>query len=87
VPLSSDRQRVYWRANLRLLAGCLVVWFCVSFLGGILLVDVLNRWHVGGVPLGFWIAQQGSIYVFLLLVVFYGWRMRRLDRRFGLDEE
>ena len=51
--------------------GCLAVWFCVSFGAGILLVDVLNRWHIGGAPLGFWIAQQGSIYLFLLLVVCY----------------
>jgi putative solute:sodium symporter small subunit len=86
VPLTRDQQDAYWRANLRLLGGCLAVWFCTSFGGGILLVDVLNRWHFGGAPLGFWIAQQGSIYLFLLLVVFYGWRMRRLDARFGFDE-
>jgi putative solute:sodium symporter small subunit len=86
VPLTRDQQDAYWRANLRLLGCCLAVWFCVSFGGGILLVDVLNRWHFGGAPLGFWIAQQGSIYLFLLLVVFYGWRMRRLDARFGFDE-
>jgi putative solute:sodium symporter small subunit len=80
-------QHAYWRATLRLVTFCLTVWFLVSFVCGILLVDVLNRFHFGGFPLGFWIAQQGSIYVFLLLIVFYVWRMRRIDRDHGVDEE
>ncbi len=69
------------------MAFCLVVWFFVSFVCGILLVDELNRFTIGGFPLGFWIAQQGSIYVFLLLIVFYVWRMRRIDRDHGVDED
>ena len=75
----------YWRENLRLVAGCLVVWFCVSFGCGLLLVDVLNEITFGGFRLGFWFAQQGSIYAFLPLIFFYAWRVTRLDRKHGLD--
>ena len=76
----------YWRANLRLVVGCLVVWFVVSFGFGILLVDELNQIPLGGFRLGFWFAQQGSIYVFLVLIFFYAWRMTRLDRQHGVEE-
>ncbi|MEM7432403.1 MAG: DUF4212 domain-containing protein [Pseudomonadota bacterium] len=84
---SSDNQLAYWRANLRLVAGCLVVWFVVSYGFGILLVDQLNQIRVGGFKLGFWFAQQGSIYIFVALIFFYAWRMRKLDRRFNVDED
>jgi len=77
----------YWRANLRLVAGCLGVWFTVSFGFGVLLVDWLNSIHLGGFKLGFWFAQQGSIYVFLGLIVFYVIRMSRLDREHGVHED
>jgi putative solute:sodium symporter small subunit len=76
----------YWRENLRLVAGCLVVWFVVSFGFGVLGVDVLDRIQVGGFKLGFWFAQQGSIYVFLVLIVFYTWRMGKIDRRHDVHE-
>ena len=71
----------FWQAHLRLLVGCLVVWFLVSFGCGILFVDLLNQYSVGNVPLGFWFAQQGAIYGFLLLIVFYTWRVSKLERR------
>jgi len=71
----------FWQAHLRLLGGCLVAWFLVSFGCGILLVDVLNAYTIGNVPLGFWFAQQGAIYGFLLLIVFYTWRVSKLERR------
>ena len=77
----------YWRANVRLLLKLLVVWFVVSYLCGILLVDVLNAFSIGGYPLGYFFAQQGSIYVFLFLIFFYAWRMNRLDRQHGVDEQ
>ena len=80
------KSRSYWQENLRLVAGCLAVWFVVSFGFGILLVDELNRFPLGGFRLGFWFAQQGSIYVFLGLIFFYAWRMGRLDRKHGVDE-
>jgi putative solute:sodium symporter small subunit len=81
--------RAYWKANLRLLWKLLVVWFSVSFGLGILFVDVLNRVRIPGTgfPLGFWFAQQGSIYVFVVLVFVYVWRMNRLDAEFGVAED
>ena len=81
------KEPTYWQENLRLVAGCLAVWFAVSFGCGILLVDVLDRIPLGGFRLGFWFAQQGSIYVFLVLIFFYAWRMARLDRKHGVEEE
>ena len=79
--------KAYWRENLRLVAGCLVVWFVVSFGFGVLGVDLLDRVQIGGFRLGFWFAQQGSIYVFLLLIVFYTWRMGKIDRRHDVHEQ
>jgi len=80
-------KNAYWKANLRLVGLCLTIWFIVSFLFGIILVDELNAFSLGGYPLGFWFATQGSIYVFVVLIFFYAWRMNRLDRRFGLQED
>ncbi len=77
----------YWRANLRLMAFCLAIWFIVSFVCGILLVDVLNQYRLGGYKLGFWFAQQGSIYTFVVLIFFYAWRMNAIDRKFDVHEE
>jgi putative solute:sodium symporter small subunit len=77
--------RSYWRSNLRLMAGLLVVWFSVPFCLGIFFVEPMNQFHLAGFPLGFWFAQQGSIYVFIVLVLIYALRMRRLDRKHGVD--
>ena len=77
----------YWRANVRLIIGCLIVWALVSFGFGILLRPLLSGIDVGGTDLGFWFAQQGSILVFLVLIFFYAWRMNKLDRQYGVDEE
>ncbi len=77
----------YWKANLRLMAICLIIWFTVSYGFGILLVDVLDRFQIFGYPLGFWFAQQGSIYTFLALIFFYAWRMNKLDREHDFHEE
>ena len=77
----------YWKANLRLLIGCLIIWFVVSYGFGIILVDALNNIRVGGVGLGFWFAQQGSIYTFLVLIFFYAWRMNKLDREHDVHED
>ncbi len=75
----------YWRANLRLLGQLMLVWFFVSFGLGILLVEPLNSFRIGGFPLGFWFAQQGSIFVFIVLVWVYARRMDRLDREHDVD--
>ena len=82
----SDDRRAYWRANLRLIGVLLTIWAIVSLGFGVLLVEPLNRFHIGQLPLGFWFGQQGSIYVFVVLIFVYAWRMDRLDRRFGVDE-
>ncbi len=78
--------RAYWRANLRLMAGLLAIWFFVSFGCGILWVEPLNAIRIGGFQLGFWFAQQGSIYVFVVLIFIYVWRMNKLDRKYDVDE-
>ncbi len=80
-------KRSYWQANLRLVGICLALWFTVSFGSGILGLDWLNRFEVAGFQLGFWFAQQGSIYVFVALIFFYAWRMSRLDAAYGVDED
>ena len=82
-----DKRQAYWRANLRLVATCRSIWFIVSFGCGILLVEQLNTIRIGGFQLGFWFAQQGAIYVFVLLIFFYAWRMNRIDREFDVHED
>ncbi len=77
----------YWQANMRLIAFCLAIWFVVSFLFGIIMVDVLNSISIGGYKLGFWFANQGSIYVFVVLIFFYANRMSKLDREHGVHED
>ncbi len=77
----------YWKANLRIVGVCLVIWFIVSFLFGIVLVEPLNAFRIGGYKLGFWFAQQGSIYVFVILIFYYAWRMGKLDREHGVQED
>lgn len=76
----------YWKANIRLVIGCLVVWFMVSFGFGILLAEPLNSIRLGGYKLGFWFAQQGSIYTFVALIFFYAYRMNVLDKKFNVHE-
>jgi putative solute:sodium symporter small subunit len=83
----SPQRRAYWRANLRLIAILLGTWAIVSYGAGILLIEHLNKVRLGQVPLGFWFAQQGSIYIFVILIFIYAWRMDRLDRKYGMSEE
>jgi len=77
----------YWRENLRLVAGCIFVWFLVSYGFGILLAKPLNAIQIGGYELGFWFAQQGSIYTFVALIFFYAARMNTLDRKYNVHED
>ncbi len=77
----------YWKKNLRLLGILLVFWFLVSYGFGILFADQLNQFQIGGYKLGFWFAQQGSIYVFVVLIFIYVNRMNKLDREYDVHEE
>ena len=77
----------YWKANLKLVALCLSIWFVVSYLFGIILVDQLNAISIGGYDLGFWFAQQGSMYIFVGLIFFYASRMNKLDRKHDVHED
>lgn len=83
----NSSNNAYWSANMRIIAVSLIIWALVSFGFGILLRPLLSGIAVGGTDLGFWFAQQGSILVFLAIIFFYAWRMNRLDREHGVDEE
>jgi putative solute:sodium symporter small subunit len=87
-PAVAQRHAEYWRRNVRYMGGLLTVWFVVSYVFGILLVDQLNAIRIPGTgfPLGFWFAQQGSIYVFVVLIFVYVRLMNRLDREFDVEE-
>jgi putative solute:sodium symporter small subunit len=77
----------YWNATLKLIASVLAVWFFVSFGCGILFAEALNNFSLGGYPLGFWFAQQGSMYVFVILIFVYAKLMGNLDEKFDVHEE
>ena len=84
----SDRDlKGYWRKNLKYLSILLIIWFIVSYGFGILLAPQLNDIRMGGFKLGFWFAQQGSIYVFVILIFVYVYLMNKLDKEFGVNEE
>ena len=76
----------YWKTNVRYLSILLVIWFVVSYGCGILFADTLNTIQIGGLKLGFWFAQQGSIYVFVILIFVYVWLMNRLDIEYDVNE-
>lgn len=85
--LNNSPSKAYWKANLRYLLILLLIWFSVSYGAGILLREELNTIRVGGFKLGFWFAQQGSIYVFVVLIFVYVRLMNRLDKKYGFDED
>lgn len=85
--MKQHQRNAYWRANQRLMMICLVIWFVVSYGFGIFLVEPLNNIQIFGYKLGFWFAQQGSIYVFLALIFFYAKRMNKLDREHDVHED
>ncbi len=82
-----ENRRAHWRANLRLLAVLLAIWAFVSFGCAIFFADFLDRFRIGGFKLGFWMAQQGAMYVFLALIAAYVWRMNYLDRKYDVHED
>lgn len=84
--MSNNKLKEYWKENLKYLVGLLIVWFLVSYGCGILFVEQLNEIKIGGFKLGFWFAQQGAIYVFVLIIYVYIKLMSKLDKKYGLDE-
>tara|TARA_B100000768_G_C11266201_1_gene371199 strand:+ start:1721 stop:1975 length:255 start_codon:yes stop_codon:yes gene_type:complete len=84
--MTESKSKAYWRENIRYLFILLAVWFLVSFVAGIMLKDVLNDFKVGGFKLGFWFAQQGSMYVFVILIFIYVRLMNKLDKKYGFDK-
>lgn len=82
-----EKYKLYWKRHLTLLISLLAVWFLVSFGFGILFADALNQFRMGGFKLGFWFAQQGSQYVFIILIFIYVYKMNKLDREFNVREE
>ncbi len=82
-----EKAEAYWKANISLVIKLMAVWFAVSYGAGILFVDALNAVSIGGIKLGFFFAQQGSIYVFVLLIFYYVWKMGRIDREFDVHED
>jgi putative solute:sodium symporter small subunit len=83
---TSANESAYWSQNVRLLSTLMTIWFVVSFGAGIIFRDFLDQFALGGYPLGFWFAQQGSIYFFILLNIFYSVRMRQIERQYDLDD-
>ena len=81
-----NRRKAYWQANLKILAILMTIWFAVSFGCGILFVEQLNQIKPGGFKFGFWMAQQGSIYVFVVLIFVYVRLMNKLDRKFNFED-
>ena len=85
--MNNGNGEAYWKANVRLMITLLIIWALVSFGFGIVLRPLLAGIPIGGTDLGFWFAQQGSILVFLVLIFFYAFRMNKMDREYGVDEE
>lgn len=85
--MDRTQRKLYWKKNLRFLLSLLAIWFVVSYGCGILWVEQLNKIQLGGFKLGFWFAQQGAIYVFVLLIFVYVYGMNKLDRSFDVNEQ
>ena len=83
----NSKARNYWKENIRLVLSLLFVWFVASFVMGILLVDIIDNIRFFGFKLGFWMAQQGSIYCFVILIFIYVYKMKKLDLKYGVDED
>ncbi|MCG3722635.1 DUF4212 domain-containing protein [Vibrio cincinnatiensis] len=84
---STKHAQAYWKENLTIMGSLLAAWFLVSYGAGILFVDALNNIQFGGFKLGFWFAQQGSIYTFVALIFIYVWRMNALDKKYQVQED
>ena len=76
----------YWKENISLIIKCLTIWFIVSYGCSIIFVEVLNNIRLGGYKLGFWFAQQGSIYTFVILIFYYVYEIDKIDKRYGVAD-
>ena len=83
---TSAAEDAYWRENVRLPLILMAIWFACSFGAGILLREFLDQFMLGGYPLGFWFAQQGSIYIFVALIFYYVVKMKKIERKYDLDD-
>jgi len=77
----------YWAKNIKILSVLLSIWFIVSFGFGILFIDQLDKIKIAGFKLGFWFAQQGTIYAFVLIIFIYAWLMKKLDKTYNMDKD
>ncbi|AXH08971.1 hypothetical protein CP960_04535 [Malaciobacter halophilus] len=84
--MSPEKAQAYWKENITTILKLLVVWFIVSFGCGIIFINELNAIEISGVKLGFWFAQQGAIYVFVILIFVYVKAMTKIDEKYGVDE-
>ena len=84
--MSKTNAKAYWKENIKYVLILLFIWFSVSYGAGILFKDTLNGIKVGGFKLGFWFAQQGSMYAFVILIFVYVRLMNKLDKKYGYDE-
>jgi len=85
--MNQEIAKAYWRANLRVIGVLLAVWALAGLGFGIVLAEPLNAFSLGGAPLGFWMAQQGAIFIFVIIIFVYAWLMERIDHRYQVDEE
>lgn len=85
--MDKSQRKLYWQRNLKYLMILLVIWFAVSYGAGIMFANALNSIRLGGFKLGFWFAQQGSIYAFVILIFVYVRLMNKLDKEFDVDEK
>ena len=83
----NNKNQKYWKSNLKIVFSLLIIWFVSSFGFGILFSDYLDQFQLGGFKLGFWFAQHGSIYVFVILIFLYVWLMKRLDKKLSEEED
>lgn len=84
--MDAEKAQAYWKENIRTILALLAVWFLVSLGAGVLFIEQLNTIEISGVKLGFWFAQQGSIYAFVVLIFVYVVKMRKIDEKYGVDE-
>jgi len=84
--MDAEKAQAYWKENIRTILSLLVVWFIVSLGAGVLFINQLNAIEISGVKLGFWFAQQGSIYAFVILIFVYVYKMGKIDEKYGVSE-